>query len=184
MPAWFKIRLRNWQWLSISLAFVLYGFLPYHKAYFKDTSAPNQLIISWQECGCPCPDAAIKKGRLLIPPGIAARYEHILSSEINLEIKGFNEPYNYELGHSLLYITGHVVGADIVECTPDGCDYAARFKVDHWGLVEPVATAWSMPRWMFIAFLVNLLFISPVLILRQLYLLIRILRSRPAKSKS
>ena len=154
--------------LILSVVFVVHGFLPYKKTTTMDTSRPNQIVIDQQECGCPCPDAMIISGQLQIPDEISNKYKNLSTTEINLQIKSFNDPYNYELGHAKLFVTGDVVGADTILCDPTNCLLAPRFKVGSWSLVDTVATAWFFPKWLFGFFLVNLVLIMPTLIIIEI----------------
>lgn len=149
--------------LIFAIAFAIYGFMPYHKATNIDITKPNQIIIQQQECGCPCPDAQIIKGQILIPDEISIKYQRIHTSQINLDITGFNEPYNHEIGHAKLFITGNVVGADTILCEPTNCEIAPRFKVERWALVDNVAKAWTFPPWAALAYLINLIVLLPTL---------------------
>ena len=149
-------------WL-ISILFIAFGLSPYHKAKNVDTSKPNQLIIDLQQCGCPCPDASVIKGQIQIPSEIAIKYTALDTKQINLDIKEFNEPYNYELGHARLFITGKVVGLHTILCEPTNCELAPHFQVDSWGLINSVARAWTFPNWAGFSFLLNLIIIFPAL---------------------
>ncbi len=151
--------------LILSIFFSVYGLLPYHKATNIDTTKPNQLVINRQECGCPCPDAEVIKGQLQIPNDIALKYQTLTTTQLNLDIKSFNEPYNYELGHAKLYIKGKVIGADTILCEPTNCELAPRFQVDSWALVDNVANAWTFPNWLALLFLINLFLLMPTLII-------------------
>jgi hypothetical protein len=154
--------------LIISIVFAVYGLLPYHKATKIDTTKPNQLIINQQECGCPCPDAGVVEGQMKIPQDIASKYQTLNTKQLNLDIKGFNEPYNYELGHAKLFIKGKVVGADTILCEPTKCELAPRFQVDSWALVDNVATAWTFPIWLAFLYLINLFLLMPTLIIVEI----------------
>ena len=90
--------------LTLSIAFAVYGLLPYHSATNIYTTNQNQLIINQQECGCPCPDATIEEGQLQIPHDIATKYQLLNTTQLYLDIKHYNEPYNYELGQAILFI--------------------------------------------------------------------------------
>lgn len=159
--------------LTLSIAFAVYGLLPYHKATNINTKQPNQLIVHQQECGCPCPDAGIRKGQLQIPQDIASKYPTLNTTQINLDIEGFNEPYNYELGHARLFIKGKVVGADTILCEPTNCELAPRFQVNSWALVDTVARAWIFPIWVGLLFLVNLFLFVPILTITEIVKRIR-----------
>jgi hypothetical protein len=154
--------------LAFSIAFVVYGLLPYNKATNIDTTMPNQLVVNQQECGCPCPEAGIIEGRLNIPQELASKYKNIHTSQLNLDIEDFNEPYNYELGQAKLFIKGKVVGADTILCDPTNCEIAPRFRVDSWRLVETVATAWTFPVWLGLLFLITLFLLMPALIIAEI----------------
>ena len=151
--------------LILSIAFTVYGLLPYRKATNIDTTKPNQLVINQQECGCPCPDAGIVKGQFQIPQDITLKYQTLNTTQLNLDIKGFNVPYNHELGQAKLFIKGKVIGADTILCEPTNCELAPRFKVDSWALVDNVARAWTFPKWAGLLFLANLFIFMPALLI-------------------
>lgn len=159
--------------LTLSIAFAVYGLLPYNKVKNIDTSKPNQLVIDQQECGCPCPDASVIKGKLIIPPDVASKYPELRTTELNIDIKNFNEPYNYELGHAKLFIKGKVVGADTILCDPAKCELAPLFQVDSWALVDTVARAWIFPTWAGLLFIINLVLFAPTLIITDIVKRIR-----------
>lgn len=159
--------------LILSITFAVYGLLPYHKATNIDTTKPNQLIINQQECGCPCPDAGVMKGQLQFPQDIAIQYPTLHTTQLNLDIKDFNEPYNYELGQAKLFIKGKVVGADTILCEPTNCELAPRFQVDSWALVDTVARAWTFPRWAGLLFIINLFMFLPTLTITEIVKRIR-----------
>ena len=133
-----------------------------------DTSTPNHLIIDQQECGCPCPDASITKGKINIPTDISTQYPNLLTTQINLDVKDFNEPYNFELGYAKLFVIGQVVGADSVLCDPTNCELVPRFKVEEWALIDSVARAWIFPRWAGLLFIMNLIFFAPALTITEI----------------
>ncbi len=152
----------------LSIAFAIYGLLPYHKATNVDTTKPNQLIINQQQCGCPCPDALVIKGQLQIPQDIGIQYPTLHTTQLNLDIKDFNEPYNYELGQVKLFIKGKVVGADTILCEPTSCELAPRFQVDSWALVDTVSRAWTFPSWAGLLFIINLFMFLPTLTITEI----------------
>jgi len=86
---------------------------------------------------------------------------------------GFNEPYNFELGQTTLYVTGSLVGIDTVFCDPNNCETVPRFKVDSWALVDSVATLWTLPKWAALLFAVNLFLFFPVLCITGIYRLVK-----------
>ena len=167
--------------LIFSIGFAIYGLLPYRKASNTNTILPNQLVIEQQECGCPCPDARIVKGQLQIPADIASKYQGLHTTQLNLSINGFNEPYNYELGKASLFIKGRVVGTDTIQCDPTSCELAPRFEVESWALVDTVANAWIFPLWIGALFLANLLLFAPTIIIIEIVRLVR--RSRGKKKQ-
>lgn len=166
--------------LILSISFAIYGILPYRKASNINTVLPNQLVVEQQECGCPCPDARIIEGQLQIPTDIISKYPGLHGKQLNLNIDGFNEPYNVELGRAILFIKGRVVGADTILCDPTSCELAPRFEVVSWSLVNRVAKALIFPPWLGALFLANLLLLAPTLIITEIVQIIR----RSSKPKS
>ncbi|MDX2047883.1 MAG: hypothetical protein SFU87_13920 [Chitinophagaceae bacterium] len=148
-----------------SLLFVAIGFLPYKQAWVTDTSSPDHLIVDPQECGCPCPDAAIVKGHLYIPEDSLKKYPAILKNEVNLEIPGFNDHSSYELIHAKLYVKGVITGFDTVLCTPDNCEMVPEFLVSSWAVVDYIPQFWSFPGWAIILSVVNLIALFPALLI-------------------
>lgn len=159
--------------LTLSIAFAVYGFFPYHMATNIDTSKPNQLVVEQKECGCSCPDAGIIKGQLQIPQEIASKYHTLDTTQVNLDIKKFNEPYNFELGHAKLYIKGKVIGADTILCDQSSCELVPRFQVDSWALVDTVVTAWTFPVWAGLLFLANIFLFLPALAVTEIVIRLR-----------
>lgn len=154
--------------LTFSITFAIYGLFPYHRAINIDTTKPNHLVVIQQECGCPCPDAGIVKGRLQIPKEIASKCQTLDTSQINLEIKGFNEPYNFELGRAKLFIKGKVIGVDTILCDETNCELAPRFQVDSWALADTVVNVWTFPVWAGLLFLANIFLFLPVLAVTEI----------------
>ena len=164
--------------LTLSIAFAIYGLLPYRKAKNIDTTKPNHLVISQQVCGCPCPDASVIKGQLSISPDVVSKYPTLHTTELNMDIKNFNEPYNYELGHAKLFIEGEVIGADTILCEPTNCELVPLFRVDSWALVDTVARAWIFPNWIALLFIINLFLFAPILIITEIIKRIRQYKNR------
>src|SRR5688572_18472174 len=106
---------------------------------------PNVLIIERQECGCPCPEGVIKKGRLNFSNDIREKFpdlsEH--SHEITLtNFPPFNgvsnerpETFSFANGNTFK-IEGHTVGVDTILCQPEDCELVPRFKVESWALTS------------------------------------------------
>jgi hypothetical protein len=164
--------------LICSIAFAVYGMLPFRKATNVDTSIPNQLIVEQQECGCPCPNAVILKGQLNIPPEIALKYQPIHTTQINLDIEDFNQAYNLNLGMPNLFVKGKVTGIDTILCEPANCELAARFKVESWACTGYVARAWTFPMWAGIFFMANLILFAPALAITEIVRQVRNLQFR------
>jgi hypothetical protein len=148
-------------WLSI--AFVLYGLLPFNKTWNIDTSQPNQIIIRHQSCGCPCPNAIIVKGQLKIPDSILKKYQPPKSAEINFVTKDLNEAYGLEVFSTNWLLKGKVVEMDTLLCEPTGCILIPRFEVEAWSLINYVARFWTFAPWLAWLFAINLLVILPIL---------------------
>ena len=159
--------------LTLSIAFAIYGLFPYHRAFNIDSTKPNHLVVIPQECGCPCPNAGIVKGRLQIPHEIRSKCQTLDTTQINLDIKDFNEPYNFELGQAKLYIKGKVIGVDTILCDETGCELAPRFQVDSWALADTVVNVWTFPVWAGLLFLANIFLFLPVLVVTEIVIRLR-----------
>ncbi len=123
--------------LFLLLPFIVcgYGLLPV--SYHFDKTAlhhPNNLLIKHQECGCPCPNAYIKEGQIIIPEDLQRKYSTIHKQEINLTGRDPFKPYDPELATQDIIVTGKVVGMDTVLCDQSGCEVVPVFKVDKWSV--------------------------------------------------
>lgn len=136
----------------------LYGFLPVSLTVNKpDLTKPNTLLIHHQECGCPCPDASIKKGNLVIPAEIKNKYPNIHLTEINLTGRDPFDPYDIELAQRDITVAGEVVGIDTIACDPSGCEVAPVFKVKSWSVDSYYPKFWTHGKWFLILFLLSCL---------------------------
>jgi hypothetical protein len=153
----------------LSAGFVLFGLMPYNKAYNIDTTKPNQLIVRNQECGCPCPNGVILTGRIKIADSILSKYQSFDTTQLNLDIENIGSTYNVEVMQSRFFVRGNVVGADTILCDPANCEVTPHFKVESWGLVDSVPRAWIFPVFLVYEFLVNLLFIFPALTVLEFF---------------
>ena len=153
--------------LLLFLPFIIcgYGFLPvtfrFGKTALKDS---NTLLIRHQECGCPCPNAFVKEGQLIIPDNIQKAYANIHQREINLTGIDPFEPYEPELAMQDIIVSGKVVGVDTVLCDPSNCEVVPVFKVDKWSAVSYYPRLWTHGKTFLIIFLAST-FLSAIIAL-------------------
>ena len=142
-----------------------YGFLPVSFHYNrKNLKNPNTIIIRHQECGCPCPNAYLKEGQLIIPNDILNTFRNIDKKEINLSGKDPFEPYDPELAGQDIMITGKVVGVDTSLCTPSDCEIVPIFKVDKWYVSTYYPRFWIQGIIFLYTFLISI-FLSAIIVL-------------------
>lgn len=122
-----------------------YGLLPYEMKAPWQKIHQEDLIITGQACGCPCPQARVLKGSLDIPQQMRAENPGIYTSQMNLVGKTPFEPFLYEIAIGQIEITGKIVGVDTVLCSPQNCETAPRFLVESWQLIDyvPQFLTWS-----------------------------------------
>ena len=149
----------KWKYFFLACFLIgLYGFLPVSFPWKKpDFSNPNHLLIHHQECGCPCADASIKKGELLVPDEIRRKYQGLYLKEINLAGRNPFDPYEFELAHKDIYIEGKVVGVDTIACDPSGCEIVPVFEVNSWSTDSYYQRFWTHGKWFLIVFLLSCL---------------------------
>jgi hypothetical protein len=144
--------------ILIPLIICAYGFLPlsfrFNNNALKD---PNTLIIHHQQCGCPCPNAFIQQGLLVIPDSIQKVYGNIHKSEVNITGNDPFEPYEPGLEMKEVMIKGKVIGVDTILCDPSGCEVVPVFKVEKWSVNEYYPRFWRFEKGFFIAFLFSVL---------------------------
>lgn len=118
--------------LSITIAFLLVGLLPYKIPQFNIKNK-NELLIYSPECTC-CPEFYIEEGVLEIPK----KFKHALPSKVHEitienghEIKKLN--WNLLKVGNRFVITGTVVGVDSVGANPNvPCNVKAIVRIDEW----------------------------------------------------
>jgi len=149
----------KWKFVILfSVLISLYGFLPVSLAVNRpDLTKPNTLLIHHQECGCPCPDASIKKGILVIPEEIKSRYPNIHLGEVNLTGSDPFDPYDFELAQQDITVSGEVVGIDTIACDPSGCEVAPVFKVKSWSVDSYYPKFWTHGKSFLVLFLLSCL---------------------------
>ncbi len=126
--------------LALWLLLLLFGFLPPNIKTLWIHPTERDLLITIQQCGCPCPTARILKGKMDIPPALLQKHPTIHQSEMNLEGNISFGNGNYELLLLDYVISGEVVGVDTILCEPNSCEVAPKFEVE-----EAIATSY-LPR--------------------------------------
>lgn len=135
-----------------------YGLLPVSFHFDKASlNNPNNLLIQYQECGCPCPNAYIKQGQIIIPEDLQRKYSNIDKREINITGRDPFEPYDPELATLDIIVTGKVVGMDTVLCNQSGCEVVPLFKVDKWSVSIYYPRLFTHGRVFLIIFLISTL---------------------------
>lgn len=164
-----------WALVIVLLLFLAYGFLPVKIPDTKqDYNTPNTLLISVQECGCPCPNSHLLKGRLLASDSIRLRYPDLKLEVSEIELVDF-PPYERPVQNvDFIYfnqfvVKGHISGADTVFCDPSGCTLVPRFTVESWSMTTYYSKFWLFPKWLAILFIICLLLVLPALVIYALY---------------
>jgi hypothetical protein len=132
----------KYAWL-IWILITLYGFTPatINTLWTKPTDV--DLVITGQQCGCPCAQAIVISGKVSIPEKILNEYPNLLTNQLTLTGNSPFQPYNYEIGHSEILIEGEVVGIDTISCSPTDCEIVPKFKVEKWTLTSYTARIWT-----------------------------------------
>jgi hypothetical protein len=81
-------------------------------------------------------------GTLQIPPDLLEKYPQLHQREMNLTGNTPFLPYNYEVAHSAIFLTGQVVGVDTILCEKNGCELAPKFKVTTWSIDQYIPKMW------------------------------------------
>ncbi|MEX0811352.1 MAG: hypothetical protein WD048_03980 [Chitinophagales bacterium] len=144
----------RYAWL-IWLLIALYGFTPATINSLWTRPNKTDLIITGQECGCPCPEARVLKGAIEIPENILDKHPNIHEYELTLTGNSPFEPYNYEIGHSEILIEGKVIGIDTILCSPTDCEVVPKFEVKKWTLTSYSARFWTWNKTTGISYLLG-----------------------------
>lgn len=151
--------------LLLPLLICGHGFLPLSFRFDKNAvKNPNTLLIQHQECGCPCPDAYIKEGQLIIPKTIQNSYVNIDERQINMTGNDPFDPYEPELAMQDIRVSGEIVGVDTVLCDQSGCEVVPVFKVNEWHVDSYYPRLWTYSKTFLIIFLISV-FLSGIIIL-------------------
>jgi len=146
--------------LITAIGICIYGFLPVSFAFNPmDIKKPNNLLVSQQDCGCPCANAIIINGRISIPVYIINKYPNISQKEINLTGE---DPFNtsdFDLSHQAIIITGKVIGVDTISCDPTNYEVVLKFEVDKWATSIYYPRLWTHGKLFMIMFLLSNLYI-------------------------
>ena len=154
--------------LIITALLLAYGFLPVTIPYYSGNySNPNTLLISRQECGCPCAEGKIVKGRLHFSDSIKKAFPNLDESVREFTLKNF-PPFNKINSGKLetldfannndFKVTGKVIGVDTILCTPSNCEIVPKFEVSSWTLTT------YYPRFQKFNYLFRILYFGVLLI--------------------
>jgi len=86
----------KYAWL-MWMAITLYAFAPVSVSSFWKSVSDNDLVITSQSCGCPCPGANVESGQLDIPDILLDQYPNIHKSQLNLTGNSPYKSFNYEI---------------------------------------------------------------------------------------
>ncbi|WP_222166649.1 hypothetical protein [Edaphocola aurantiacus] len=143
-----------WILVIALLLFLGYGLLPVKFPDRKqDYDAPNTLFITNQECGCPCPNARVLKGKLVAADSILLQYPGLIVDAGEIELENF-PPYKKPIADygfiafNQFKVKGHISGAYAVYCDPGGCKYVPKFTVESWSMTTYYAKFWLFPAWL------------------------------------
>ena len=145
---------RKYIWI-ILLSILLYGVLPIKiPNYFDDFALfekPNILLVSRQECGCPCAEGVILKGTLEYSEKIKKQFPTLSPNSQEITIVNFspfdditNENYQtFDFANNNNFkIDGEVIGVDTILCNPENCEIVPKFRVENWSLNSYYARFW------------------------------------------
>ncbi|MCW8897922.1 MAG: hypothetical protein OQJ96_01030 [Flavobacteriales bacterium] len=140
-------RNKTFNFLWIILMFVLlFGLLPVTIPDLSDNfKNPNVLLINRQECGCPCAEGVIKKGKLIISQEILDKYPKLRDNHFEITLTNFS-PYNdisndkpetFDFANfNSFKVTGQVIGVDTILCNPNNYEIVPKFQVTDWKLTR------------------------------------------------
>lgn len=159
-------------WIVFGLVFG-YGLLPVTIPDFSaDFDNPNTLLIRRQECGCPCAEGVIEKGRLFFSedvkeefPGLSERsHEITLTNFPPFEIRN-GAPEEFEFANTNTFrVTGHTVGIDTIVCQPENFESVPKFEVESWALTSYYPRFLTFPILIVIGYYVAGILAAPSLI--------------------
>lgn len=90
----------------------------------------NFLKVTPQVCGCPCPNALIEEGKLVIPIEFNIKHLNIYNTELNIVNSSILTRFSNIGEYHVLYVRGEIVGFDTIACSERSCELAYRFRID------------------------------------------------------
>jgi len=158
--------------LIIWMAIMAYGVIPFRMEALWADAKEGEVILSGQGCGCPCPNAYVRQGTLLIPDSILQEYPTIHRQQLNLTGNTPFDPFIFHVAVSDLRVQGEIIGVDTIACSRSGCEFAVRYRVDSWTLLTyvPQYRSWnrSLQAWYERLFYWGAIIIGVVLVLKNL----------------
>ncbi len=98
---------------------------------------PGTVEITFNECGCECPDALIINGRLKIPEELIREHPEMRSDEISIineDVKALEEPGE----NRKFIITCEVIDHKVIYCSAENCFVVPVVNVTSWHFVSYV----------------------------------------------
>lgn len=129
------------------------------------TSEDNVIKISYNECGCECPDADILEGQVIVPEAILK-----IKPDINLTMVNFTQQQIKDLEgiNSDIIMKGSVTGYKEINCDVSGCLSVPEFEVSEWKMANYLSAVLTYDLY-FIWFYLLLFMKSFVLLLLMLF---------------
>ena len=132
-------------WAILIIA-IIYGLLPVTiPDKTNNFNKPNVLLIDRQECGCPCAEGIIRRGKLQISQEIKNKFPELDDNQIEITLVDFppyddisnDNPQTFDFAnYNSFKVTGQVIGVDTILCDPQNCEVVPKFRVTNWALTS------------------------------------------------
>lgn len=159
----------------ISFTFLLYGALPITLETLWHTKNNEDIIITGQQCGCPCPQARLINGNLNIPDSIKNLYPNIYQNEFDLIGNSPLEEFNFDIYQSEIIIFGNITGVNKSICFDNKHDITPEFKVQDWILINYVPKFYIWNSFLFASYII---LIPITLVINLFYITKQIFKSK------
>jgi hypothetical protein len=147
--------------------FLLYGTLPITLSTIWYSERNNDLIITGQQCGCPCPEARLIKGKLSFPEKIINLHPNISNHELSLTGNSPLENFSHEIYQSEIIIEEKIIDVDTNFCSGYEFNLIPKFEVSNWTLKNYIP---KFQIWVTFFFLSYIILIPLGLIINLIYL--------------
>ena len=105
---------------------------------------PNTLLVRRQECGCPCAEGVIEKGRLIFSEEVKKDFPQLSERSREITLTNFppfeirnGTPEEFEFANiNTFRVTGHTIGIDSIPCSAASFESVPKFEVQSWALAS------------------------------------------------